>query len=167
MSEVLEGWSEFNVAMVGATAALAGLLIVAMSVNIRTILQSPTLPARAAASIATLVLAIVVTGLALAPGQPAWVYGLEVLGVALVAGSFEVHAIRVIHRDATEHRGSALEQLAKSIAGVLPLLAYLAGAIALIAGAPAVGLWALGVGTLLAIATAILYSWVVLVEVLR
>ncbi|MFF2389701.1 hypothetical protein [Agromyces sp. NPDC058104] len=167
MSEALDGWSEFNVAMVGATAALAGLLIVAMSVNIRTILQSPTLPARAAASVATLVLAIVVTGLALAPEQPARAYGVEVLVVALVAGAFEVHAIRVIRRDATEHRGSAIEQLAKSIAGVLPILAYLLGAIALVAGAPAFGLWALGVATLLAIATAILYSWVVLVEVLR
>ena len=91
-----------------------------------------------------------------------------------LVGIFDVTAqknleeqLRVIRRDATEHRGSALEQLAKSIAGVLPILAYLLGAIALLAGAPTVGLWALGVATLLAIATAILYSWVVLVEVLR
>ena len=48
MAEPLEGWTDFNVAMVGATAALAGLLIVAMSVNIAEIMKSPTLLARAA-----------------------------------------------------------------------------------------------------------------------
>jgi len=60
MSEALEAWTDFNVAMVGATAALAGLLIVAMSVNIGEIMKSVTLPPRAAASIAALVMAWVV-----------------------------------------------------------------------------------------------------------
>lgn len=167
MPGLLESWSEFNVAMAGATAALAGLLIVAMSVNVRSILQSQTLPARAAASIATLVVAIATTGLALAPGQPLWAYGLEVLGIALVAGVFEAHAIRAIHRDSSVHRGSTSQRLLRSAAGMLPLLAYLSGSLALIAGAAAAGLWLLGIATILAIAAAILYSWVVLIEVLR
>jgi hypothetical protein len=34
MIDTLEGWTDFNVAMVGATGALAGLVIVAASVNI-------------------------------------------------------------------------------------------------------------------------------------
>ena len=48
----LDAWSEFNVAMVGATAALAGLVIVASSVNIAEIIKSATLTARLAAAIA-------------------------------------------------------------------------------------------------------------------
>ena len=40
MIEGLELWSEFNVALVGATAALAGLVIVASSVNIAEIVKS-------------------------------------------------------------------------------------------------------------------------------
>ncbi|WP_127792745.1 hypothetical protein [Agromyces sp. LHK192] len=167
MGELLEAWSEFNVAMVGATAALAGLLIVAMSVNIATILQSPTLPARAAASIATLVLAIAVTGLALAPGLAAWVYGLIVLVAAAGTSVFELHAIRVIRHDSSAHGGTPGERVAKSIAGVVPLVVYLVGAVALLAGATALGLWSLAVATILAIASAILYAWIVLVEVLR
>lgn len=167
MPELLESWSEFNVAMVGATAALAGLLIVAMSVNIRSILESATLPARAAASISTLVAAIAVTALALAPGQPLWAYGLEVLVAAAVAAVFESHAIRSIRRDTTAHAGTALDRVLKAAAGGLPILAYLAGGVALIAGAPAVGLWLVGIATILAIASALLYSWVVLIEVLR
>ncbi|SFR72014.1 hypothetical protein SAMN05428970_1286 [Agromyces sp. CF514] len=167
MTEALDEWSEFNVAMVGATAALAGLLIVAMSVNIGTILKSATLPARAAVGIATLVLAIAVTGLALAPEQPSAVYGGVVLVLTLLVGGFQVHAIRVIRADSSEHHGTPAQQLAKSIVGTLPLGLYLAGAIALLAGAVVVGLWLLAVATILAIAAAILYSWVVLIEVLR
>src|SRR5690242_15326635 len=44
----MEGWSEFFVAEVGAAAALAGLLVVAMSINIEKIMGMPTLPPRAA-----------------------------------------------------------------------------------------------------------------------
>ena len=96
MSEALDGWSEFNVAMVGATAALAGLLIVAMSVNIGEIMKTATLPSRAAAAIATLVVAIVATALGLVPDQPHWLYGVEVLAATLIACVLEVHAIRTI-----------------------------------------------------------------------
>jgi hypothetical protein len=39
--EMLEGWGEFIVATAGAAAALAGLIIVAMSVNIK---RSSTFP---------------------------------------------------------------------------------------------------------------------------
>ena len=99
MPEALEGWSDFNVAMVGATAALAGLLIVAMSVNIAEIMKSPTLPPRAAASIVALVLAITVGALGLVPAQPAVVYGVEILVGAAIATVFQVHAIRVVMRE--------------------------------------------------------------------
>ncbi|MGI9822657.1 hypothetical protein [Agromyces sp. Marseille-Q5079] len=166
MSEALDQWSEFNVAMLGATAALAGLLIVAMSVNIGTIMKSGTLPARAAASISTLVLAIAVTALALAPGQPAWAFGLEVLVAAAVVAGFAVHAVRTILRDEV-HRGSVRERLAKSAAALLPVLVYLAGAILLVAGVTTAGLWLLAIGAIVAIASAIMLAWVVLIEVLR
>ena len=51
MDTVADAWTNFFVAMAGATAALSGLLIVAMSVNIRQLLASPSLPARAGAAI--------------------------------------------------------------------------------------------------------------------
>ena len=69
--EQLEAWSEFNVAMVGATAALAGLVIVAASVNIGDIIKSVSLTARLAAGIAGLVLALAgsAIGRAMAPSS--------------------------------------------------------------------------------------------------
>jgi hypothetical protein len=55
---MLDGWSEFFVATAGAAAALAGLIIVAMSVNIQTILNIPSMTSRAAATIASLILSV-------------------------------------------------------------------------------------------------------------
>jgi hypothetical protein len=166
MSEALEAWSEFNVAMVGATAALAGLLIVAMSVNIGEIMKSPTLPPRAAASIATLVLAIVAGAFGLVPAQPDVVYGIEVLVAAVGAAVFQVHAIRVIARapGASPVPG---ERAMKSIAGIVPIAAFLCGGALVAFGAPGAGLVFIGVGSVLAVIAAILMAWVVLVEVLR
>jgi hypothetical protein len=164
MSETLEAWTDFNVALVGATAALAGLLIVAMSVNIATIMESPTLPPRAAASIAALVLAIVAGAFGLVPGQPGWVYGAEVLVATLIAATFQVHAVRVISRAPTL---SASDRVLKASSGVVPLAAFLAGTVFIFAGSASAGLIAVGVGSILAVIAAILMAWIVLVEVLR
>ncbi|MFB6609776.1 hypothetical protein ACFCVO_05625 [Agromyces sp. NPDC056379] len=164
MSEPLASWSEFNVAMVGATAALAGLLIVAMSVNIAEIMKSVTLPPRAASSIAALVLAITAAAFGLIPGQPVAAYGIEVLVAALLAGLFQVHAIRVVMR---EDSVSPFDRVLKSIAGVLPVAAFLTGAVLVIVGAAEAGLIAMAVGSVLSIVAALLMAWVVLVEVLR
>ena len=47
MGEVGVHWTDFFVAKVGATAALSGLIIVAVSINIQRILSIPHLPGRA------------------------------------------------------------------------------------------------------------------------
>ena len=67
MPEALEVWTDFNVAMVGATAALAGLLIVAVSVNLKSIITSVALTARVAAALSMLVVALAAS----ASGMPA------------------------------------------------------------------------------------------------
>ncbi|KRC60606.1 hypothetical protein ASE14_06335 [Agromyces sp. Root81] len=164
MPEALEAWTEFNVAMVGATAALAGLLIVAMSVNIGEIMKSVTLPPRAAASIAALVLAITAGAFGLVPGQPVVAYGVEVLVASVLAGVFQVHAIRVVMR---EDHVSPFDRVLKSIAGVLPIAAFLVGAVLVVTGVVEVGLITMAVGSVLSIIAALVMAWVVLVEVLR
>jgi hypothetical protein len=164
MAEALDGWTDFNVAMVGATAALAGLLIVAMSVNIAEIMKSPTLPPRAATSIATLVLAIVAGAFGLIPAQGTFAYGVEVLVATLIAGVFQVHAISVIIRQTSNRAGYRALQ---GLSGVLPLAAFLVGAVLIVAGAASAGLVAIAFGSVLAVISAILIAWVVLVEVLR
>lgn len=164
MPEALEAWSDFNVAMAGATAALAGLLIVAMSVNLKAIVASRSLPIRMATALTTLLVALAATALGLAPGQPSWAYGLEVLVGVIVAVVFEVRAIGAIKQDQLV---STAQRTAKAVAGAVPITAYVVGGVLLVVGAVGAGLWFLAIGAILAIASAILHSWIVLVEVLR
>jgi hypothetical protein len=164
MSELLDSWSEFNVAMVGATAALAGLLIVAMSVNIGTIMQSKTMPARLAASIAALVLAITVSALGLIPEQPLVVYGLAIVVAALGAGVFQWHVVSLVFR---RPGVPASYRVGQSVAGVFPILAFLIGGVLVTAGLGEAGLVAAAIGSILSIIAALLMAWVVLVELLR
>lgn len=156
-------WSEFNVAMAGATAALAGLVIVAASVNITRIVGTATLTSRLAAAIAALLLALVASGTGLIPDVNTTAYGIVVLACTLAAAWFQVHATRVIFRDpepAQHARG------AKAAVGFLPILAYLAAGVALMSDHPS-GLVLAAIGCLIAIVSAVLISWIVLVEVLR
>jgi hypothetical protein len=63
----VEGWNDFFLATAGAAAALAGLLFVAMSINVKEILAFAWLPARAAATVALLVGALLAASVALMP----------------------------------------------------------------------------------------------------
>lgn len=163
MESGLAAWSEFNVAMAGAAAALVGLMIVAMSVNIRVILSGYTLPARAASAIASLTLAIVVAGIGLMPALDERVYGVMVVIGGLVSGVFAVHATRKIFTD-TDH--AARVRGPKSFFGLVPPGAFLLGGALLLAGNDA-GLYAVATAVVVAIVAGVVISWVVLIEVLR
>ena len=168
MVGVFREWSEFNVAVAGAGAALGGLLIVALSVNIRQIAESRGLAARAGASIATLILGVVLSCAALIPGQVPWGYGVQVLAGTAVCGLVAVRSAVAIRRDsaATGYGRFDAERIALF---ALPLVFDLAGGVLLVLGTTtaAAGLVLVAVATILAIVTTVLFSWVALVEVLR
>lgn len=156
------GWTDFNVAMAGAGAALAGLIIVAISVNLEPLLKGKTLPARAAASIATLVLAIAAACLGLMPGQPVWLLGLEIVVGALIVWIVEARALYLIAKEGRP----IVERLLKIGVGALPLVVISIGALLLLIGR-ADGSYAVGIGSLIAVVGAVLFSWVALIELRR
>jgi len=161
--DAVESWHDFNVAMLGAAAALAGLVIVAASVNIADIVKATSLTARLASGISGLVLTITAAAIGLIPDITGTVYGIVILVTSLVFVVFPVSAARRVfeNRDpANRARGM------KAALGFVSPVAYLTGAVLLIAGAPA-GLMLFAAGSILAIMAALLISWVVLVEVLR
>ena len=64
-------WSDFFVAEVGASAALAGFVIVAISINVARIIAFPWLPGRAAETLVAPTGVLVVSSYMLVPHQPA------------------------------------------------------------------------------------------------
>lgn len=158
-------WTDFFVAAAGAGAALGGLVIVAVSVNVAEIIKHPQLPARAGATIASLMLVVLVALLALAP-QPLVVLGLEVTAVAAAAWVLHLRsAVVVVRGSRAGHRpvGEAVQVTAMSQAQVLPLLV---GGALLRCGVAASEyvVFAAIIGVL---PLAVLEAWVLLVEILR
>ncbi|WP_329381954.1 hypothetical protein OG625_18405 [Streptomyces sp. NBC_01351] len=163
MEECLEGWNDFNVAMMGAAGALAGLVIVAASVNIAEVVKTPSLTSRLAGGIAGLVLALSGSAMGLAPGVSPMAYGLPMAVLAVGAGLLQVQATRRIY--ANDHPGNQMK-FGKAAVGFVAPLAYLVGAVLLVAGSPQGVAW-FAAGSIIAIITALVISWIALVEVLR
>ena len=161
--ERIEAWSDFNVALAGATAALAGLLIVAASVNIGAIIKERSLTARLAAAVSGLALALVGSALGLIPEIDGVAYGVSMIVLAAVAAVFQAQAARLIF--ANHHPANRLRPLKASVGWIAPL-AYLVGGVLVAAGSGAGLVW-FAVGAIVAIVAGLLVSWVVLVEVLR
>jgi hypothetical protein len=159
------GWNDFAVALAGAAAALAGLVMVAISVNIREILALPGVTARAAAAVGSLVLVVVTAGLLLVPGQPAAVLGVELLATAALA--ITLHAVSLVKR---MHQGT-VPRFTRGIAvpiAALQLLPVVIGALLLVfADDDGGGLYWVAAGLLLTIAGSMLDAWVLMVEILR
>ncbi|MGB4776850.1 hypothetical protein [Microbacterium sp.] len=161
--DALESWHEFDVAMLGAAAALAGLVIVAASVNIEVIIKAASLTSRLASAIAGLVLAIVVCAVGLIPDlEPAAFGWLVLVGGVIIAG-FGVDATVRIYQN--KHPANRQRPVKSAVAFLAPV-SYIVGGILLIAGDPAGLLW-LAIGAITAIIAALFASWIALVEVLR
>ena len=76
----IEQWSDLFVAVAGASAALAGLVFVAVSINIEQILAGEGLPSRALLTLVLLLGALIVSVLGLIP-QSSTALGIELVAV--------------------------------------------------------------------------------------
>ena len=157
-------WQSLFVAEAGASAALAGLLFVAISINLAGILQLPGLPGRGGEALALLVTVLAVSTLGLVPGQPPWALGAELLGVGLVAWALllaiHVQALRV---RASPRAGARIAGVVVAQAGILP---FPAAGLTLLLQAGG-GLYWLAGGIIACFVVAVVDGWVLLVEVLR
>jgi modulator of FtsH protease len=157
------GWGEFYVATAGAGAALAGLVMVAISVNIKEILALRSLPSRAGAAVGSLILVVVTGGVGLIPQQSAAALGTEILIGTLLAGV--LHAVS-LSQNRHDDGSPRINRVMRPMMAVLQLGPLLVGAISLIVGADA-GLYWIAAGIILTLIGSMLDAWVLMVEILR
>jgi hypothetical protein len=162
--DAVEAWHEFNVAVLGAGAALVGLIIVAMSVTIKAILSSVSLPSRALATIITLMLVLAVSAIALFPHIGDVPYGIVLIVGALGASVPQfVYASRMRKED---HEWTVAEVAPKLVLGFGELVPFIVGGILLIAGQGSGMYWA-GAGIVVVFLVSVINAWVLLVEIQR
>jgi modulator of FtsH protease len=154
----------FAVAVSAAAATLAGLVFVAVSINLKQILEFPNLPARAAQTL-ILFTTPLITGLFLVvPGQTraAVAWELIITGVAIGAGQLWINA--------RSPRSDQEKPLTRVVGRIFPPVAscgcLAVGGAALLAQA-AGGLYWLVPSVLAAIIFGLVNAWVLLVEILR
>jgi hypothetical protein len=155
-------WSDFFVGSAGASAALAGLVFVAVSINIERILKTEGVADFAMVALLMLIGALLVSLLCLIPGQEASTLGWEMIGGGLlwstITGGRLFHSIP---RDGADRY--LFSRLVLPLGGILPLVI---GAISLIAGSGG-GLYWIAAGIVTTIFAAVVNAWIVLVEILR
>ena len=161
----MTGWSEFFVAVAGASAALAGLIIVAISVNVADILKYPQLPARAAAAITSLVTVLLISVTGLAP-QPLLAFGIEAALLGGISWAAQLRSAAVVVRLNRVGSRPLGEALLHVLLGQLQALPLAVGGILIAAGDPAGPFVLLG-GIVAVFAFTMLEAWVLLIEILR
>ncbi len=158
------GWDNFFLAQVGASAALAGLLFVGVSLNLTKILEYPWLPGRALEALVLLLTVLVVSSLMLVPRQAPQLLGGEVLIVGLATWLM----ITRLHLQARQVIDPSLRRpFAARVASVqAACVPFIVGGITLTLQSEAGYYW-LVAGVLGSIIVAVLNAWVLLVEINR
>jgi len=157
-------WDDFFMAQVGASAALAGLLFVGLSINLPKILANRSLPDRAEKALAVLVLILFESSLFLIPDQSATAFGTELLVTGLGGGGLVLLLSYTVLRDADPpYRRPARAELGYATAVVA---LYVLGGALTVVGSP-YGTFPFVPAVLLSYLTALLDAWVLLVEINR
>jgi hypothetical protein len=159
-----EGWGDFLVAEVGASAALGGLVFVGLSLNLDRILAFPGLANRAFIALALLVTVLVICSLMLVPGQSQVSIAIETLavgGMLWIAGTRA--AVLALSKGLYYSRRTFINDALFFQVAVLP---YLIGGVLGLMGRD-VGLLLVAAAIILSFVKAVLEAWVLLVEIKR
>lgn len=155
-------WSDLFVATAGASAALAGLLFVAVSINVDRILKYKGLPERGLETVLLLLGVLLASIFCLVPGQGQVPLGLELLVLGLVLGAITVR-LPAVSEGGGQSESMILARWGLRALALVPLI--LAGLTLLVEAGG--GLYWVVAGIVFAVIAAVANAWVLLVEILR
>lgn len=159
----LSQWSDLFVASAGATAALAGLVFVAISINIERILALQGVAELGLVTLLLLVGVLVVSMFGLIPGQSERAFGVELLVQSLIWSGAIFAFVRRSLVGVGDGQGRLTSRVLLPTLGTVP---YLVAAVLLLVGSDAAMYWVFA-GMVGAVIAAVLNAWVLLVEILR
>jgi len=161
----VDGWDSFFGAQVSASAALAGLVFVGVSINLPKIMSNPGLPNCVLEAIIALVTVLIESSLLLVPGQPVALHGVAALLVGLVMGALTATVNRAVFREAAlrpYHR----RYVAHVVLSQLAMGAFVAaGVVMLLRGAG--GVYVVVPGIIVCYVVALIDAWILLIEINR
>ncbi len=161
----MEPWANFFLGELSASAALAGLLFVSLSVNQSRILELGRIAERGLEALIMLLLVLVISSLALVPAQTPRLFGGEILFVA----TMQLTALTYLERV----QWSTLEPVYRSTTLRMFILSHVATWLIIAAAATLLwrgdwnGLYVLPAGMLLSFITSGMNAWVLLIEINR
>ena len=157
-------WAEFGVAAAGAAAVLAGLVFVAVSINLEKVLEIRGLPGRAGESIIMFLGALIASLLLLVPGQSNTALGVELAGSgATLAVGLILIAWPGLKYQAHHPLSWRITRIVAALATSVPIAVAGVSLLAESGG----GLYWLLAAVVLAFIAGIGNAWVLLVEVVR
>jgi len=157
-------WTAYFSAQVGASAALTGLIFVAVSINLPNIIAEAKLVSRSAKAILTLTGVLLESSFCLVPAQSGMALGLELTVLGGV-----VWVLTTLLQIRSSHKNPYVSRGQKILLGILTQVSgipvWVAG-ISLIVGAGGGLYWLLG-ATVACFLSALIDAWVLLIEIQR
>ena len=157
-------WGGFGTTAATAAATLTGLLFIAVSLNLRQILDNGPLPGRAAQTLIFFVIPLIFALLLVVPAQAAAALGGELIATGVLAGGMAL--VIDCRSGRSEYEPGWSRALTRVVPMVVSCACIIVAGLTVLTGAGG-GLYWLVPAAILTIVAGLVNTWVLLVEIMR